>query len=77
MKWVTRSFNDTYFDDDRDEYKYVAHCGKKEKVLPWLVCQRCGLIYLKNAFTHWSIDKGCKYDSHPSFRKERAKKGRW
>ena len=43
------------------EYKYEPHSWRKPKRYPWLVCQHCGLVALKNHLTEWAIGKGCNY----------------
>ena len=43
------------------DYKHEAHSWRKPKRYPWMVCQNCGLVALKNPLTEWAINKGCNY----------------
>lgn len=36
-----------------------AHQWVKWKSIPWLVCKRCGLVWLKNLATSLAVRKGC------------------
>lgn len=38
------------------EYKHEAHSWRKPKRYPWMVCQNCGLVALKNPLTEWAIE---------------------
>lgn len=49
------------------------HKPIKIKHIPWFVCVKCGLVYLKNKFTGWCINKGCYYDEHPGYKSARFK----
>lgn len=40
---------------------------KKIKCLPYLICEKCGLVLIHNPFTTWCKEKGCDYQSHPEF----------
>ena len=54
-------------------YTYAAHSPKKRKNMSWLVCQHCGLVYVKNEFTAWAIRMGCNNVDHPGFADARHK----
>jgi hypothetical protein len=40
---------------------------KKIKCLPYLVCEKCGLVLIHNPFTKWCQESGCDYQTHPQF----------
>jgi hypothetical protein len=52
-------------------YEYEPHFVTKIKNIPWGVCNKCGLVYLSNIFTKWSIKKGCNSEDHPEYNKFR------
>jgi hypothetical protein len=56
-------------------YIVEPHHPTTWKGFPWAVCRRCGLVYLRNPFTAWAIQKGCGNEEHPEYRKmwEQAK----
>jgi len=54
-------------------YTYEGHAPKKKKGMPWLVCQHCGLVYLKNEFTAWAIRMGCNANDHSGYAAARQK----
>ncbi len=57
---------------EKTTYEYEAHTPKKLKGNnKWLVCTNCGLVYLRNKFTQWAIDKGCLADFHPGYKSAR------
>lgn len=56
-------------------YEYEVHNPVKIKGLPWLICNKCGLLYLRNRFTDWSIKKGCNSEDHPEYLSERRNTG--
>lgn len=60
-----------------DVFKYEAHSPKKRKHVAWSVCSKCGLIYLNNDFTRFSIKNGCNSNDHPGYAKARENSGRW
>jgi hypothetical protein len=50
-------------------YEMEPHApAKLYKCIPWLVCKKCGLIYLKNDFTQWCIRMGCNNEDHPNYK---------
>jgi hypothetical protein len=57
----------------KEVYKFESHSKKHRKNLSWPVCEKCGLIYLKNNFTAWAIKNGCNSNDHPDYEKQRAK----
>jgi hypothetical protein len=55
------------------KYVFEAHDPvKRFKRLSWLVCKYCGLVYLNNRFTKWSIKKGCNSSDHPDYERMRC-----
>lgn len=36
--------------------------------IPYLVCSKCGLVYLNNALTKWCIRNGCDHKEHPQYK---------
>ena len=56
-------------------FVYEPHSPKKRKNISWLVCSKCGLIYLNNDFTRFGIKYGCNNSDHPNYEKERMKTG--
>lgn len=46
-------------DEEEKNYKPKPHRPKAVKFMPWPVCSRCGLVYLRNAATKAQIHKGC------------------
>ena len=40
----------------------MGHSPKKVKRIPWLVCSKCGLVYLKNDATARAINGKCSGD---------------
>lgn len=69
--WVTISVADI---NEKPEYSQETHQPVKMfKRLPWLVCKKCGLMYLNNSFTRWCIDKGCNYEYHSGYKAQMHK----
>lgn len=60
--WVTAKL-----DDEEIKYTYERHKPISLKNTPWLYCRYCGLVYLNNDITRWSIKMGCNSAYHPSF----------
>lgn len=50
-------------------YEYEKHAPVKVKWMPWLMCRYCGLVYLNNRLTKWSIRMGCNHSYHPAYEK--------
>jgi hypothetical protein len=65
--WITVS-NDF---DHEIKYKFESHSPRKIKGIPWFVCNSCGLVYLRNKFTNWSIRVGCYSEYHVEYNKMR------
>lgn len=53
-------------------FQVNPHKFCKRKYVPWLVCQGCGLIALRNPFSEWCVKMGCDYEDHPDFKNKRA-----
>ena len=49
----------------KEPYLYVPHIFRTPKRGGKAICQRCGLVALKNPLTQWSIEKGCYFEDHP------------
>lgn len=54
-------------------YTYEPHSFKKRKGIPWLVCQHCGLVCVRNSFTAWAVKVGCNNNEHPDLAAMRHK----
>jgi hypothetical protein len=70
--WITISNDDL---ENEIKYKFESHSPKKIKGIPWLVCNTCGLLYLRNPFTNWAIRVGCYSDYHSEYNKMRSVSG--
>jgi hypothetical protein len=58
-------------EDVKETYKFEAHKPRQlTKRIPWLVCQYCGLVYLKNNVSRWCISKGCLHELHKDYKKQ-------
>ena len=59
--WVKAKFTAP----EKQVYTYEPHRpAKVVSCIPWMVCSRCGLVYLKNAATAWCVQKGCNAADH-------------
>jgi hypothetical protein len=58
-----------------EPYTMEHHAPVKLRSIPWLVCRKCGLVYLKNPFTAWCVKHGCNSEDHPSYARQRAMTG--
>jgi hypothetical protein len=58
-----------------EPYVFEPHKPEKRRNISYPVCRKCGLVYLKNAFTDWSIARGCNSEDHPSFDAKRKLAG--
>jgi hypothetical protein len=56
-----------------EEYAYQSHDAISVKFMPWLMCRKCGLVYLNNRFTQWAIQTGCDNEYHPQYEKMRKR----
>ena len=54
--WVTAQI-----EEQELTYTYEAHKPVTSKAFPWLRCQHCGLLFLKNTATKKAIKAGCNY----------------
>ena len=62
--WVTVDI-----EDEVVTYSFEAHKPRKLcKSIPWLYCSHCGLLYLKNSITKWSIKMGCNHSYHNQYK---------
>jgi hypothetical protein len=52
-----------------ESYEYIRHETINVKFMPWLMCRKCGLVYLNNRFTNWCITVGCDNIYHPHYKK--------
>lgn len=64
-QWVTITH-----EDKTEPYKMEPHKIIYPKYSHWPMCQYCGLIFLKNDITRWSIKMGCDHKNHPQFEKK-------
>lgn len=53
-----------------EPYKMRPHHPVKVRFLPWLVCAKCGLIFIRNLLTEWCDGKGCDSDIHPDYKRK-------
>lgn len=53
-------------------YEYEPHSICKIKGLSWSVCNKCGLVYLRNSFTQWAIRYGCNNEDHKDYERMRC-----
>lgn len=56
-----------------NDYTYQKHEATPVKFMPWLMCRKCGLVYLNNRFTKWCRTVGCDNEYHPDYEKMRKK----
>ena len=56
-------------EDEEIVYSFEPHKPRKlSKTITWLYCGHCGLLYLKNPITRWSIKMGCNHTYHKQFK---------
>jgi len=55
--WVVATIEDEVL-----RYTYEPHKPVKSKAFPWLYCQYCGLLYLKNRPSRRAVKLGCNYN---------------
>lgn len=53
-------------------YRLQGHSWRSSKRLPWLICQTCGLVSLRNIRTRWCEKMGCLARQHPEYKKRVA-----
>lgn len=51
------------------------HSPAKRAHFSWLVCSRCGLIYLNNALTRFCVKHGCNHEENPDYKRQLATLG--
>ena len=67
--WETQPFESV---GKKPKYKYIPHGPwKAMKGIGKQQCEKCGLVNLNNAFTEWSIKKGCDSYLHVSYKQMR------
>ncbi len=55
--------------DEKETYKFEAHKPMKlTKRIPYLVCQHCGLVFIRNKVTSWCIKTGCNHSLHKDYK---------
>ena len=52
-----------------NNWDFEPHSATKIKQLPWLICKKCGLVYLNNRLTKWCIKMGCNNEDHKDYNK--------
>ena len=60
----------------KQAYKHEPHNLKPMKRFPWLVCQKCGLVTLRNSITEWCLRMGCNAGDHSGYKAALAKSSR-
>jgi len=55
-------------------YKMEAHNAGMIKGIPWQVCKKCGLVYLRNDISKLAIRLGCNHELHQEFKQWHKKK---
>lgn len=46
----------------------MEHVPVEIKYTKWLVCNRCGLVYLNNELSRVAIKHGCDYKEHSAYK---------
>lgn len=54
--------------DTSDQYTFEPHHFVHVRFMSYPLCTKCGLVFLKNALTAWSVKKGCDARLHPDFK---------
>lgn len=77
---MAKSYSQTYkdiFGEDlkRENYKLEPHSFQFNSRIGKSVCKSCGLVYLKNEFSEWSVKMGCNSSDHPSYQSKRKLTG--
>lgn len=62
-----REFLDDVARAGQQSYKLEPHAFVKPRLLPWLICTRCGLLSLRNALTGWCERMGYLHRRHPNY----------
>jgi hypothetical protein len=55
-------------EDKEQTYTFESHSPQPLKGTPWVYCRYCGLVYLNNSISKWSIKMGCNSSLHPLFK---------
>lgn len=50
-------------------FTHRSHSYSKWKQLPWMICDICGLVRLRNPITDWCDRHGCNNDDHPGYKR--------
>ena len=45
-----------------------AHEFARLKAIPWPICRRCGLVWLRNPISDWAVRHGCGHADRPDYR---------
>jgi hypothetical protein len=74
--FMGNKFHQTYkdlFGDDyqKETYRLEPHSFYFNKRIGKSVCSYCGLVYLKNPLTEWSVRMGCLSSEHPQYESKR------
>jgi hypothetical protein len=57
--------------DIKEVYKFEAHNPRRlTKRYTYPVCRFCGLVFLKNKITKWSIKMGCMNELHRDYKRQ-------
>lgn len=57
----------------REPFVMEPHAWHNLRGIPWRICWKCGLVWLRNPFTQWAVKHGCNNEDHPSHDKMRTK----
>lgn len=62
-------------DQKKEPYKLEHHSFEFNSRVGKSVCKKCGLVYLKNEFTEWSVRMGCNSSDHSQYQSKRKLTG--
>ena len=69
-------YRDIFGEDlKKSTYKMESHSFSFNSRMGKSICSRCGLVYLKNPFTEWSVNMGCNSSDHSSYQIKRKLTG--
>lgn len=72
MTSYSKAYKDIFGEDFKKEsYKLINHSFEFNSRIGKSVCKSCGLIYLKNEFSEWSVRMGCMSSDHSSYESKR------
>lgn len=58
-------------DEEKPKYEMIHHGPWTHvKAVGKSVCEKCGLVWLNNHITEWSVKKGCDATNHPDFKRQ-------